>query len=75
LNDSRASDLLLGRSYIPNVNTVASGYTYSGQEYNYEICYPGITFSTNDTGNLSVYMYVVIAPLNKTVTSIFQPGT
>lgn len=76
LNDSRVSDLLRDHLYVPKVNVMASAEAFLGQDdYYYGKCYPGVTFSTNDTGNLSFYMSVVIDPLNKTVTSIFQPVT
>jgi hypothetical protein len=75
LNDSRVSDLLRDHAYIANVSRVSSSSSYSGQDYSYDISYPGVVFSTSDTGNLSFYMYVEIDPLNKTVTYLSQPVT
>ena len=70
LNDSRVSDLLRGRSYVADVSTVSSSQSFSGQQYYYKICFPGVSFMTNDTGNASFILSVVIDPLNKTVTSV-----
>ena len=73
LNDSRVSSYLGDHDYTANVN--GGGYSMDASPKNYLLYCPAVSFWTNDTGNLTHYLWVRVDYLHKTVTYVQQPVT